>query len=111
MVGNYVTISGVSAAIGGIPAASINTRFAITAVATNTITVLTASTATSTATGTATASGTLSYDGYKLTWNSIYRAVGVTIPTFTTANKTIYVGCIYNSAATKWDVVAVSTQA
>lgn len=111
VVGNYVTISGVSAAIGGIPAASINTRFAITAVATNTITVLTGSTATSTATGTATASGTLSYDGYKLTWNSIYRAVGVTIPTFTTANKTIYVGCIYNSAATKWDVVAVSTQA
>lgn len=111
VVGNYVTISGVSAAIGGIPAASINTRFAITAVSTNTITVATASTATSTATGTATASGTLSYDGYKITWNSIFRAVGVTLPVGTTASKTIYVGCIYNSADTKWDVVAVSTQA
>jgi len=111
VVGNYVTISGVSAAIGGIPAASINTRFAITAVATNTITVATASTATSTATGTATASGTLSYDGYKITWNSIFRAVGVTLPAGTVATKTIYVGCIYNAADAKWDVVAVSTQA
>jgi hypothetical protein len=110
-VGNYVTIAGVSAAIGGIPAASMNTRFAITAVATNTITVLTGSTATSTATGTATASGTLSYDGYGLTWNAIYRAVGTTLPVATTATKTIYVGCIYNAADTKWDVVAVSTQA
>ena len=110
-VGNYVTVAGVSAAIGGIPAASINTRFAITAVATNTITVLTGSTATSTATGTAVASGTLSYDGYGLTWNAIYRAVGTTLPVSTTATKTIYVGCIYNAADTKWDVVAVSTQA
>lgn len=39
-----------------------------------------------------------------------YRAVGITLPTTTVANKTIYVGCIYNSAATFWDVVAVSSE-
>jgi len=28
-----------------------------------------------------------------LTWNVIYRAIGVTIPSTTTANKILYVGC------------------
>jgi len=46
-----------------------------------------------------------------LTWNAIYRVVGVTLPTTTTASKTAYIGCIYNVAATSWDVVAVTTQA
>lgn len=45
-----------------------------------------------------------------LAWNAIYRAVGTTLPTTTVANKTTYVGCIYNSDVTKWDVVAVVTQ-
>lgn len=44
-------------------------------------------------------------------WNAIFRAVGVTLPTTTVINKTIYVGMIYNSAATKWDVIAVSQEA
>lgn len=39
-----------------------------------------------------------------------YRVIGTTLPTTTVANKTIYVGCIYNSAATFWDVVAVSSE-
>lgn len=46
-----------------------------------------------------------------LNWNAIYRAIGVTLPTVTVANKTIYVGCIYNAASVTWDVLAVNTQA
>lgn len=42
-----------------------------------------------------------------LTWNSIYRAVEVTLPATTTVNKTLYVGCIYNSVDSKWDVLAI----
>ena len=42
-----------------------------------------------------------------LTFNSIYRAgTDVSLPTITTANKTIYLGFIYNSTNTKWDLVA-----
>lgn len=46
-----------------------------------------------------------------ITWNATYTAIGVTLPTATTANKMIYVGCVYNSTNTRWDVIAVSTQA
>jgi hypothetical protein len=46
-----------------------------------------------------------------LTWNATYTVIGVTLPTATTANKTVYVGCIYNTANTRWDVIAVTTQA
>lgn len=46
-----------------------------------------------------------------LTWDSIYRAMGVTIPTATTASKTMYVSAIYNSTNSKWDVIAVSQEA
>lgn len=48
-----------------------------------------------------------------LTWTTTsgaYRAIGVVLPTTTVPNKTTYVGCIYNSAATYWDVVAVNTE-
>lgn len=45
-----------------------------------------------------------------LSWNAVYRAVGVTIPTATVANKIIYVGAIWNSTESKWDVIAVSKQ-
>ena len=45
-----------------------------------------------------------------LTWNAIFQEIGVTLPTTTTANKTIYVGLIYNATATKWDVVAIKEQ-
>ena len=40
-----------------------------------------------------------------------YRAIGVTLPTTTTAGKTTYVGLIYNSNDTTWDVIGVTTQA
>ena len=50
-----------------------------------------------------------------LTWvtagSSAYRVIGVTLPTTTVANKTIYVGCVYNLADDDWDVVAVASEA
>jgi len=46
-----------------------------------------------------------------LGWNSVYRAVGVTLPTTTVISKTLYVGCVYNSADSKWDVVGVCQEA
>lgn len=45
-----------------------------------------------------------------LTWNAIFRVIGVTLPSVTVASKTIYVGCVYNSADTKWDVVSVNVE-
>jgi len=45
-----------------------------------------------------------------LTWNTIFEVIGVTLPTTTTANKTIYVGLIYNSQTSKWNVLAVKEQ-
>ena len=46
-----------------------------------------------------------------LTYNAIYRAVGVTLPTTTVISKTIYLGMIYNSSDTKWDVIGVAEEA
>lgn len=45
-----------------------------------------------------------------LTWDATFTAVGASIPTSTTANKTVYIGCIYNAAAARWDVVSVAQQ-
>jgi hypothetical protein len=45
-----------------------------------------------------------------ITWNATYTVIGTTLPTTTTINKMLYVGCIYNSTNTRWDVVAVTTQ-
>ena len=46
-----------------------------------------------------------------LTWNAVFNVVGVTLPTDTTAGKTHYIGCVYNSANSKWDVLAVGEEA
>lgn len=46
-----------------------------------------------------------------LAWNAIYRAVGVTLPLTTVISKTMYIGCRYNSADSKWDVIAVGKEA
>lgn len=46
-----------------------------------------------------------------LTWNAIYRVIGVTLPTTTVLSKTHYIGCVYNSTDTKWDVLAVRVEA
>lgn len=47
-----------------------------------------------------------------ITWSGTqYRAIGVTLPTTTVISKTLYIGLIYNSADTKWDVLAVGQEA
>ena len=46
-----------------------------------------------------------------ITWNAIYNVVGVTLPVTTTISKSLYVGCIYNSNTSNWDVVAVKEEA
>ncbi len=50
-----------------------------------------------------------------LTWTTgttnSFRAIGVTLPVSTFISKTVYIGCIYNSADSFWDVVAVAQQA
>ena len=46
-----------------------------------------------------------------LTWDATYTVIGTTLPTTTVINKTTYVGCIYNANNTRWDVIAVTTQA
>jgi len=50
-----------------------------------------------------------------LTWttgtSNSFRAIGVTLPTTTVINKTVYVGCIYNAADSRWDAVAVAQEA
>jgi hypothetical protein len=46
-----------------------------------------------------------------ITYGSQYRAIGVTLPTTTVISKTLYLGMVFNSTDTKWDVVAVAQQA
>lgn len=46
-----------------------------------------------------------------LTFDTNYRAIGVTLPTTTVINKITYLGIIYNSTDGKWDVIGVTTQA
>ena len=42
-----------------------------------------------------------------LSWNSIYNVIQVTLPTATTISNTHYIGCKYNAATSKWDVLSV----
>lgn len=46
-----------------------------------------------------------------LTWNSAFRAIGVTLPTTTVISKTVYIGCVWNPEDSKWDCIAVSQEA
>ena len=46
-----------------------------------------------------------------ITFNAIFRAIGITLPTTTVASKTTYLGFVYNSTDTKWDAIAVKTEA
>lgn len=50
-----------------------------------------------------------------LTWTTgttnSFRAIGVTLPTTTVISKTVYVGCVYNAADSRWDAVAVAQEA
>jgi hypothetical protein len=46
-----------------------------------------------------------------LTMNAVFRAVGVTFPATLTNAKWLYLGCVYNTNDTKWDVVALAQEA
>lgn len=46
-----------------------------------------------------------------LGWNAIYRAMESALPTTTVISKTMYLGFIYNSADSKWDMVAINQEA
>ena len=46
-----------------------------------------------------------------ITYDTKYRAIGVTLPTTTVASKTTYLGIIYNSTDDKFDVIGVTTEA
>jgi hypothetical protein len=48
---------------------------------------------------------------WAITYGTQYRAIGVTLPTTTVVGKTLYLGCIWNAADTKLDVVAVAQEA
>lgn len=45
-----------------------------------------------------------------ITWNSIFRAVGVTVPTSTVANKQLYAGVRYCAPDNKWDILAIGRE-
>lgn len=45
-----------------------------------------------------------------ITYNAGYREVGIVLPTATTANKTIYLGIIYNSDSSTWDVIGLTEE-
>lgn len=48
-----------------------------------------------------------------ITWTTTsgaYRVIGTTLPTTTVLSKILYIGCIYNSTDTYWDVVAVAQE-
>lgn len=46
-----------------------------------------------------------------ITYDTQYRAIGVTLPTTTVINKTTYLAMIYNATDTRWDVIATGTEA
>jgi hypothetical protein len=46
-----------------------------------------------------------------IAFDTNYRAIGVTLPTTTVISKTLYLGVIYNSTDTKWDVIGYNIQA
>jgi hypothetical protein len=46
-----------------------------------------------------------------ISFDTNYRAIGVTLPTTTVISKTMYLGVIYNSTDSKWDVIGSNIQA
>lgn len=51
-----------------------------------------------------------SITGWDTTGAGSYSVIGTTLPAVTIPNKTVYIGCIYNLYASRWDVVAVAQQ-
>lgn len=46
-----------------------------------------------------------------LTWNAVYRGIGVTLPTSIPAGKTYYFAGRYNLEAAKWDLIGIGREA
>lgn len=46
-----------------------------------------------------------------LTYDTQFRAIGITLPTTTVISKTTYIGFVYNATDTKWDGLATGTEA
>ncbi len=46
-----------------------------------------------------------------ITWNAVFRAIGVTVPTATVAGKMLYVSARWNAEAAKWDILSVGREA
>ena len=46
-----------------------------------------------------------------IAFGSNYRAIGITLPTTTVVNKTMYFGCIWNADDTKFDVLGLNIEA
>ena len=46
-----------------------------------------------------------------LTYDTQFRALGTSLPTTTILSKTLYMGFIYNSTDTKWDLIAAAQEA
>lgn len=46
-----------------------------------------------------------------IVFGSNYRAIGITLPSTTVINKTLYLGIIYNSTDGKWDVLGLNQEA
>lgn len=44
-------------------------------------------------------------------WHSTFRGIGVSLPSATTAAKTLYLGFIYNAADARWDCIAQAQEA
>jgi len=46
-----------------------------------------------------------------ISFDTLYRAIGVVLPTTTVIGKTLYIALIYNATDTKWDVIGIKQQA
>jgi hypothetical protein len=46
-----------------------------------------------------------------ITFDTNYRAIGITLPTTTVISKTMYLGIIYNATDAKWDIIGYNIQA
>lgn len=46
-----------------------------------------------------------------IAWNAIFRAIGITTPITTVANKMVYVSGRWNAEAAKWDLLSVGREA
>lgn len=46
-----------------------------------------------------------------ISYGTQYRAIGITLPTTTVANKTTYIAMVFNTTDTKWDCIATGTEA